>query len=187
LIDLPVVDSNIPKTNPLTLYLARLALSSQLTMRYVLQDAADRLDFEDVNIEEIPWHQLQPEDVIALVATLRADGYAPNTSPLYVNAVRGDERGVAHEPDQPGTLAENAFGQGIAGTRLSCGRNSPDADPGTDGSVSPIRRPQGLRDAAIIGTVRLGHAQIGIGEPGLNQIDFTERSLRVTKARAINS
>ncbi len=29
--------------NPLTLYLTRLAPSSQLTMRYVLQDAADRL------------------------------------------------------------------------------------------------------------------------------------------------
>jgi integrase/recombinase XerC len=71
------------------MYLARLAPSSQLTMRYVLQDAADRLGFEDVNIEEIPWHELQPEDVIALVATLRTDGYAPNTSSLYVNAVRG--------------------------------------------------------------------------------------------------
>jgi integrase/recombinase XerC len=43
-------------------------------MRYVLQDAADRLGFEDMNIEEIPWHELQPEDVIALVATLRRTG-----------------------------------------------------------------------------------------------------------------
>jgi hypothetical protein len=58
-------------------------------MRYVLQDAADRLGFEDINLEEIDWHLLQPEHVIALVAALREDGYAPNTSSLYVNAVRG--------------------------------------------------------------------------------------------------
>ncbi|MEA3171238.1 MAG: integrase/recombinase XerC, partial [Pseudomonas sp.] len=38
--------------NPLTLYLTRLAPSSQLTMRYVLQDAADRLGFEDINLDE---------------------------------------------------------------------------------------------------------------------------------------
>jgi hypothetical protein len=37
-------------------------------MRYVLQDAADRLGFEDINLEEIDWHLLQPEHVIALVA-----------------------------------------------------------------------------------------------------------------------
>ena len=75
--------------NPLTLYLTRLAPSSQLTMRYVLQDAADRLGFEDINLEDIDWHLLQPEHVMALVAVLREDGYAPNTSSLYVNAVRG--------------------------------------------------------------------------------------------------
>ncbi|MGH8329111.1 MAG: integrase, partial [Pseudomonas sp.] len=56
MIDLPATDSIPSKTNPLTLYLARLAPSSQLTMRYVLQDAADRLGFEDMNVEEIPWH-----------------------------------------------------------------------------------------------------------------------------------
>ena len=44
LIDLPATESIASKANPLTLYLARLAPSSQLTMRYVLQDAADRLD-----------------------------------------------------------------------------------------------------------------------------------------------
>lgn len=75
--------------NPLTLYLSRLAPSSQLTMRYVLQDAADRLGFEEINLEDIDWHLLQPEHVMALVAVLREDGYAPNTSSLYVNAVRG--------------------------------------------------------------------------------------------------
>lgn len=73
--------------NPLTLYLTRLAPSSQLTMRYVLQDAADRLGFEDINLEDIDWHLLQPEHVIALVAALREDGYAPNTSSLYVNEI----------------------------------------------------------------------------------------------------
>lgn len=49
--DLPAADPKAAKPNPLTLYLARLAPSSQLTMRYVLQDAADRLGFEDMNVE----------------------------------------------------------------------------------------------------------------------------------------
>ncbi len=80
---------NIGATNPLGLYLARLAPSSQSTLRYVLQDTADRLEYEDMNLEDLPWHQLQPEHVTALVATLRRDGYAPNTSSLYVNALRG--------------------------------------------------------------------------------------------------
>jgi hypothetical protein len=122
LIDLPAIDSRTPLTNPLTLYLARLAPSSQLTMRYVLQDAADRLGFEDVNIEEIPWHELQPEDVIALVATLRTDGYAPNTSSLYVNAVRG----VMNEAWRMSLISQEHLlkmrsVKGIAGTRLSQG------------------------------------------------------------------
>ena len=42
--------------NPLTLYLTRLAPSSQLTMRYVLQDAADRLGFEDINLDNYNPH-----------------------------------------------------------------------------------------------------------------------------------
>ena len=58
-------------------------------MRYVLQEAADRLGAEDVAIDEFPWHQLQPGHITALVSALRADGYAPNTSSLYVNAIRG--------------------------------------------------------------------------------------------------
>jgi len=51
-------------------------------MRYVLQEAADRLGAEDVAIDEFPWHQLQPGHITALVSALRADGYAPNTSSL---------------------------------------------------------------------------------------------------------
>lgn len=40
--------------NPLLQYLARLAPSSQQTMRYILQDAADRLGFVDCNLAEVP-------------------------------------------------------------------------------------------------------------------------------------
>jgi hypothetical protein len=76
-------------SNPLKLYLDRLAPSSRLTMTYVLQDAADRLGLADVDIRDVPWHTLQPGHVTALVATLRADDYAPNTTSLYVNAIRG--------------------------------------------------------------------------------------------------
>jgi len=139
--------------NPLTLYLTRLAPSSQLTMRYVLQDAADRLGFEDINLEDIDWHLLQPEHVIALVAALREDGYAPNTSSLYVNAVRG----VMNEAWRMSLISQEHLlkmrtVKATPGTRLGQGRNLRRtliremmevcaADP----------RPQGLRDAAVIG------------------------------------
>ena len=168
--------------NPLTLYLTRLAPSSQLTMRYVLQDAADRLGFEDINLEDIGWHQLQPEHVIALVAALREDGYAPNTSSLYVNAVRGVMNEawrlslISQEP-----LLRMRMVKAAAGSRLGQGRNLRRsliremmevcaADP----------RPQGLRDAAVIGILYgSGMRKSESVNLDLAQINFEERSLRV--------
>jgi integrase/recombinase XerC len=167
----------------MTVYLARLAPSSQLTMRYVLQDAADRLGFEDMNVEDIPWHELQPEDVIALVAALREDGYAPNTSSLYVNAVRG----VMNEAWRMSLISQEHLlkmrsVKGIAGTRLSQGRNlrrSLIQEMMAVCAADP--RPQGLRDAAIIGILYgSGMRKSESVNLDLNQVDFTERSLRVT-------
>ena len=168
--------------NPLTLYLTRLAPSSQLTMRYVLQDAADRLGFEDINLEDIDWHLLQPEHVIALVAALREDGYAPNTSSLYVNAVRGvmNEAWRLNLISQEHLLRMRTF-KAAAGTRLSQGRNL---------RRSLIRemmevcasdpRPQGLRDAAVIGILYgSGMRKSESVNLDLAQINFEERSLRV--------
>ncbi|MGZ0715935.1 site-specific integrase [Pseudomonas palleroniana] len=169
--------------NPLTLYLTRLAPSSQLTMRYVLQDAADRLGFEDINLEEIDWHLLQPEHVIALVAALREDGYAPNTSSLYVNAVRG----VMNEAWRMSLISQDHLlkmrsVKAASGTRLKPGRNLRRtlirelmdvcaADP----------RPQGLRDAAVIGILYgSGMRKSESVNLDLAQINFEERSLRVT-------
>ncbi len=168
--------------NPLTLYLTRLAPSSQLTMRYVLQDAADRLGFEDINLEDIDWHLLQPEHVIALVAALREDGYASNTSSLYVNAVRG----VMNEAWRMNLISQEHLlrmrtVKAAAGTRLSQGRNLRRsliremmevcaADP----------RPQGLRDAAVIGILYgSGMRKSESVNLDLAQLNFTERSLRV--------
>ncbi|MEO8488669.1 tyrosine-type recombinase/integrase [Pseudomonas sp.] len=169
--------------NPLTLYLTRLAPSSQLTMRYVLQDAADRLGFEDVNLEDIDWHLLQPEHVIALVAALREDGYAPNTSSLYVNAVRG----VINEAWRLSLISQDHLlkmrsVKSAPGTRLGNGRNlrrtlirammdACAADP----------RPQGLRDAAVIGILYgSGMRKSESVNLDLAQVNFDERSLRVT-------
>ncbi|MGF6094045.1 site-specific integrase [Pseudomonas sp. 18175] len=168
--------------NPLTLYLTRLAPSSQLTMRYVLQDAADRLGFEDINLEDIDWHLLQPEHVIALVAALREDGYAPNTSSLYVNAVRG----VMNEAWRMSLISQEHLlrmrtVKPAPGTRLGQGRNLRRtliremmdvcaADP----------RPQGLRDAALIGILYgSGMRKSESVNLDLAQINFAERSLRV--------
>jgi integrase/recombinase XerC len=168
--------------NPLTLYLTRLAPSSQLTMRYVLQDAADRFGFEDINLEDIDWHLLQPEHVIALVAALREDGYAPNTSSQYVNAVRG----VMNEAWRMSLISQEHLlkmrtVKAAPGTRLSQGRNLRRtliremidvcaADP----------RPQGLRDAAVIGILYgSGMRKSESVNLDLAQINFDERSLRV--------
>jgi site-specific recombinase XerD len=168
--------------NPLTLYLTRLAPSSQLTMRYVLQDAADRLGFDDINLEDIDWHLLQPEHVIALVAALREDGYAPNTSSLYVNAVRG----VMNEAWRLSLISQEHLlrmrtVKPDPGTRLGQGRNLRRtlirelmdvcaADP----------RPQGLRDAAVIGILYgSGMRKSESVNLDLAQINFEERSLRV--------
>ncbi|NWD07130.1 tyrosine-type recombinase/integrase [Pseudomonas gingeri] len=167
---------------PVTLYLARLAPSSRQTMRYVLQDAADRLGLDDIPIDEIAWHQLQPAHITALVAALRADGFAPNTSSLYVNAIRG-VMNQAWQQDliTPEQLMKIRAVKAAGGSRLSPGRNLRRtlirdlmevcaADP----------RPQGLRDAAIIailyGTGMRKSESVNIE---LRQVDRAERSLRV--------
>ena len=167
---------------PVVLYLERLAPSSRHTMRYVLQDAADRLGVEDVTIDEFPWHQLQPGHITALVAALRADGYAPNTSSLYVNAIRG----VMNQAWQQSLITQDHLLKIRAvkaggGTRLSKGRNLRRtlirelmdvcaADP----------RPQGLRDAAIIAILYgSGMRKSESVNLELSQINVAERSLQV--------
>lgn len=167
---------------PVVLYLERLAPSSRQTMRYVLQDAADRLGVEDVTIDEFPWHQLQPGHITALVAALRADGYAPNTSSLYVNAIRG----VMNQAWQQSLITHDHLLKIRAvkaggGTRLSKGRNLRRtlirelmdvcaADP----------RPQGLRDAAIIAILYgSGMRKSESVNLELSQINVAERSLQV--------
>lgn len=168
--------------NPLLQYLARLAPSSQLTMRYILQDAADRLGFIDCDISEVPWHGLEPGHVIALVAALREDGYAPNTSSLYVNALRG----VMNEAWRQGLIDHERLlrireVKPVAGSRLPAGRNL---------RRSLIRelmqacaddpRPQGVRDAAIIALLYgTGMRKSESVDIDLAQVDFQERSLQV--------
>ena len=152
--------------NPLLQYLARLAPSSQLTMRYILRDAADRLGFVDCDTVDVPWHELEPGHVVALVAALRTDGYAPNTSSLYVNAVRG----VMNEAWRQGLIDHEKLlhireVKPAGGSRLPAGRNLRRslirelmdvcaADP----------RPQGVRDAAIIALLYgTGMRKSGVG------------------------
>lgn len=168
--------------NPVLQYFARLAPSSRLTLRYVLQDAADRLGFADSDIREIPWHVLEPGHITALVDALREDGYAPNTSSLYVNAVRG----VVNEAWRLGLVDHEHLlrirnVKPTSGSRLGNGRNLKRslirelmevcaADP----------RPQGLRDAAVIAVLYgSGMRKSESVNLDLAQVDFAERSLRV--------
>ena len=180
---MPLAASSLPDLrNPLLQYLARLAPSSQLTLRYVLQDAADRLGFADTDIRDVPWHQLQAAHLTALVAALRQDGYAPNTSSLYVNAIRGVVNEAWRlELVEHDHLLRIREVKATAGTRLGNGRNlkrtlirdlmeACAADP----------RPQGLRDAAVIAVLYgSGMRKSESVNLDLGQIDFAERSLRV--------
>ena len=171
-----------PVQTPVALYLQRLAPSSRQTMRYVLQEAADRLGAEDVAIDEFPWHQLQPGHITALVAALREDGYAPNTSSLYVNAIRG----VMNQAWQQSLITQDHLLKIRAvkaggGSRLVKGRNlrrnlirelmdACAADP----------RPQGLRDAAIIAILYgSGMRKSESVNMDLWQVDVEQRSLQV--------
>ncbi|WP_342648974.1 tyrosine-type recombinase/integrase [Pseudomonas sp. REB1044] len=171
-----------PVQNPVLQYLARLAPSSQMTLRYILQDAADRLGFADHDIATVPWHGLEAGHIIALVAALRTDGYAPNTSSLYVNAVRG----VMNEAWRQGLIDHEHLlrireVKPASGTRLPPGRNLKrslirelmdvcSADP----------RPQGVRDAAIIALLYgTGMRKSESVDIDLADVDFQERSLRV--------
>ncbi|MEX5350302.1 tyrosine-type recombinase/integrase [Pseudomonas juntendi] len=168
--------------NPLLQYLARLAPSSQLTMRYILQDAADRLGFVDCDVTEVPWHLLEPGHVVALVAALRADGYAPNTSSLYVNAVRG----VMNEAWRQGLIDHEKL-MHIREVKPASGSRLP---PGRNLRRSLIRelmdvcaadpRPQGVRDAAIIALLYgTGMRKSESVDIDLAQVDFQAHSLQV--------
>ena len=178
---LPAIALNQVQT-PVALYLQRLAPSSRQTMRYVLQEAADRLGAEDVAIDEFPWQQLQPGHITALVAALREDGYAPNTSSLYVNAIRG----VMNQAWQQSLITQDHLLKIRAvkaggGSRLVKGRNLRRnlirelmdvcaADP----------RPQGLRDAAIIAILYgSGMRKSESVNMDLWQVDVEQRSLQV--------
>ncbi|KQQ55867.1 integrase [Pseudomonas sp. Leaf127] len=169
-------------SNPLRLYMDRLAPSSRQTMRYVLQDAADRLGLVDVDIADVPWHTLQPGHITALVATLRDDDYAPNTTSLYVNAIRG----VMNEAWRQDLISHDQLlrirsVKPMPGTRLGRGRNIRRslirelmdvcaADP----------RPQGRRDAAIIAMLYgSGMRKSESVNIDLNQVDFEQRCLCV--------
>ena len=168
--------------NPLVQYLARLAPSSQLTLRYVLQDAADRLGFADTDIREVPWHRFEPGHLVALVAALRADGYAPNTSSLYINALRGvvNEAWRLELVDHAHLLKIRGV-KPAAGSRLGNGRNLKRTlirDLMAACAADP--RPQGLRDAAVIAMLYgSGMRKSESVNLELGQVDFQERSLRV--------
>jgi site-specific recombinase XerC len=171
-----------PLCNPLVQYFARLAPSSQLTLRYVLQDAADRLGFADTDIAEVPWHLLQPGHVTGLVAALRQDGYAPNTSSLYVNAIRGvvNEAWRLELVDHAHLLKIRSV-KPSQGARLGNGRNLKRTlihDLMAACAADP--RPQGKRDAAVIAVLYgSGMRKSESVNLDLSQIDFSERSLRV--------
>ena len=156
--------------NPLTLYLTRLAPSSQLTMRYVLQDAADRLGFEDINLEEIDWHLLQPEQGDRAGCGLaRGRLRAPIPHRCMSTAVRG----VMNEAWRMSLISQEHLLK--IRTVKGCARYTPEpgaqsashVDPRNDGRMRCRSAPPGpARDAAVIGILYgSGNAQVGVGQP----------------------
>lgn len=75
--------------DPATFYLSKLSDGSRSMLRYVLQEIADRLGYDDSDLTDVPWNLIDSSTVVALITALQNDGKAIATIGLYVNAVRG--------------------------------------------------------------------------------------------------
>lgn len=180
---LPATEGTLaPVRNPALLFLARLSASSRQTMTYVLQDAADRFGFEDVPINEVPWHKLEPGHVTALVSTLRDDGHAPNYCALYIAAIRG----IANEAWLQQLITQEQLARirvikPYRGSRLPKGKNiKRSAIRDILDDCDSDERPQGMRDAAIISILYgSGMRKTESVNCNLADVDFAERTIRV--------
>lgn len=138
--------------DPATYYLSKLGESSRGMMRYVLQEIADRLGYDDSDLTDVPWNLIESSTVIALSGALQSDGKSVNTVSLYINAVRGVMNAawaLGHIPrDQLDKIRDI---KPPKGTVLPRGKNiKRNIIKEIMACCSADERPQGKRDAAII-------------------------------------
>jgi site-specific recombinase XerD len=163
-----------PDRHPMTVYLVRLGPSSQRTMRAALDAAARLLTSGRLGAEQVPWHQLERQHLMALRTRL-AETYAPATGNRILTAVRG----VLDECWELGYLASEPQRRArtippIRGYRLPKGRMlSADELARLFAGCAQDQRPTGRRDAALLALLcgaglrrsELVHLDVGDYEP----------------------
>lgn len=137
---------------PYSVFVRRLAPSSQLTMRYTLHTVASIFGAEELPLDKVAWYRFRKEHVEALVTHMRDSGYSAHSCSKYLSALRGvlteaclmgylsvsellkiqEIRSYDHEPQPRGQFIERAAFEEL----LS--------------SCESDWRFQGVRDSAII-------------------------------------
>jgi site-specific recombinase XerD len=151
-LDLADVARFAPDRHPMAVYLARLAPSSRRPMRAALEDAARLLTSDRLTAEQLPWHALARQHVIALRSELAAV-YAPSTGNRILAAVRS----VLKECWELGYMSSEAQRRActippMRGQRLPKGRMlSPDELGRLFRACAEDLSPAGRRDAPILG------------------------------------
>lgn len=168
--------------DPVTYYLKMLGPNSRPTMRYVLQQVAERFGFDDIPITEVPWHSIMPAHVVALREALGAEGYAVDTVKLYMNAVRGVLNAAWVLKLIPReTLDEIRQIKPPRGSSLPRGKNiKRNIIREIMENCSADSRPQGVRDAALIAVLYgSGMRKSESVNIKISDIDFAERCIYV--------
>jgi site-specific recombinase XerD len=140
-----------PDRHPVAVYLTRLSVSSRRTMRAALDDAGRLLTGGQLATEQLPWHQLEYQHLMALRSQL-AETYAPTTGNRILTVVRGVLKESLRLGYMP--LAQHASATDIPPIR---GRRLPKGRMLTEDELRRLfqvcaqdPRPAGPRDAAML-------------------------------------
>lgn len=138
--------------DPATYYLGKLGPGSRNMMRYVLQEIAERLGYDDSDLTDVPWNLIEPSTLVSLSGALQADGKSVATVSLYINAVRGVMNAawaLGHIPREQ--LDKIRDIKPPKGSVLPRGKNiKRNVIREMMEACAADERPQGKRDAAII-------------------------------------
>lgn len=157
----PVVFANLQGTigsaaagqnliDPASAYLLTLGTDlSRQRMRKILDRTAAIFGFP--SMKEFPWAQLRHSHLLGLKARFEHEGYSPNTTNLYLCALRG----VAHQAWSMGLISDHderviSSVKGSRGSRAPRGRALPKSE--TDlltETCANLNSAIGVRDAAI--------------------------------------
>ena len=168
--------------NALVLFFTQISKSSRRTMTYVLQSLADRLGYEDVPIQEVPWLELKPAHVSALIGLLRDEGITPNYASLHIAAIRGIfNAAFINNLIDGDTLLRMRSIKGFTGHRIAKGKNlQRSLISELLKSCDEDERTQGLRDAALISVLYgSGMRRAESVRFMLSDVDFEQHTIQV--------